>query len=340
MAQKIKWCVIGAGGIADRRTIPAIMKDERAELVAVMDRVPEVAKAVGEKYGVPYFTSEEDMLANAECDAVYIGTPVFCHKAQALTALKYGKHVFIEKPVCMTADEGAELVEAFKARGKQFTVGYMMKHHNLHELMKEKLDGGEIGAPVSVRAQFSCWYPDIPGAWRQKRELGGGGAFMDLGVHCAELIEYILGEEIVDVKSFVTTKTFKYEVEDSAVVIFKTASGVLGTIESYFNISDAASESKLEIYGNSGYLIAHGTLAQVEGGKMTHLYAPQGEYSAMQNRTAGVPTEYQGGGADLYLKQISLFEDLILEGKTDYYYADRAVQIQRLVDMIYADASK
>lgn len=340
MAQKIRWSVIGAGGIADRRTIPAIMKDERAELVAIMDRVPEVAKAVGEKYGVPYFSSEEEMLTAVECDAVYIGTPVFAHKAQALIALKHGKHVFIEKPVCMTADEGAELVEAFREAGKQLTVGYMMKHHNLHELMKEKLDGGEIGKPVSVRAQFSCWYPDIPGAWRQKKELGGGGAFMDLGVHCAELIEYILGEEIVDVKSFVATNTFKYEVEDSAVVVFKTASGVLGTIESYFNISDAASESKLEVYGNAGYLIAHGTLAQTEGGKMTHLYAPQGDYSAMQNRVAGVPTEYIGGGADLYLKQISYFEDLLFAGKTDYFYADRAVQIQRLVDMIYENAAK
>ena len=78
----IKWCVIGAGGIADRRTIPALKKDENSTLVAVMDRVPEVAKAVGEKYGVPYFSDEKEMLSTVDCDAVYIGTPVFCHKPQ------------------------------------------------------------------------------------------------------------------------------------------------------------------------------------------------------------------------------------------------------------------
>ena len=97
----IKWCVIGAGGIADRRTIPAILQNKSSELVAVMDRVPAVAESVGKKYGVPYFTTEEEMLSSVDCDAVYIGTPVMCHYEQALTALRFGKHVFVEKPVAL-----------------------------------------------------------------------------------------------------------------------------------------------------------------------------------------------------------------------------------------------
>jgi glutamyl-tRNA reductase len=69
---KLKWCVIGAGGIADRRTIPALLKDENSELVALMDRTESTAKRLGEKYGVAYFTSEEDMLKSIDADAVYI----------------------------------------------------------------------------------------------------------------------------------------------------------------------------------------------------------------------------------------------------------------------------
>ena len=340
MAQKIRWSIIGAGGIADRRTIPAIMKDEGSELVAVMDRVPEVAKAVGEKYGVPYFTSEDEMLKAIESDAVYIGTPVFCHKDQALTALKHGRHVFIEKPVTISAEEGKELTEAFRAAGKQLTVGYMMKYHNLHEKARELVMAGKIGKPVSVRARFAIWYPDIPGAWRQKKELGGGGSFMDLGVHCAELIEYILGDEIEDVKAFCTTASFKYEVEDGASVIFKTKGGALGGIDANFNVPDAAGGTRLEIYGDEGYIIADGTLSQLEVGKLTHLHAPQGDYSAMQDSQAAEPVEYVGGGKDLYEKQIKLFCDLLRDGKTDYFYADRAVHIQELVESIYADAAK
>ncbi len=81
---KIKWCIIGAGGIADRRTLPAIIKDGNSELVAVMDRVPAVAEAIGKKYGVPYFTNEEEMLKAAECDAVYIGTPDYFYADRAV----------------------------------------------------------------------------------------------------------------------------------------------------------------------------------------------------------------------------------------------------------------
>ncbi|MBQ8322737.1 MAG: Gfo/Idh/MocA family oxidoreductase [Clostridia bacterium] len=333
---KIKWCVIGAGGIADRRTIPAILKDKDNELVAVMDRAPATAENVGEKYGVPYFSDEEEMLKTVECDAVYIGTPVSCHFEQASVALEYGKHVFVEKPVALTADEGERLVEAFKKAGKQFTVGYMMKHHNLHEKVKEIVQSGGIGQVNDVRAQFSCWYPDIPGAWRQKKSLGGGGAVMDLGVHCIELIEFVLGEEIAEVKSFYSTRTFSYEVEDGAVILFKTQSGVLGHIDVHFNIPDNASESKFELYGSKGYAICKGTLGQEETGTLSYLYAPQGDYSAMQNRSVDKPVEYTGAGEDLYLKQLSAFCEKVRSGKPDYFYAERAVQVQRVVDKIYS----
>ncbi len=333
---KIKWSVIGAGGIADRRTIPAILANAQSELCAVMDRVPEVAKTVGEKYGVPYFTTEEEMLKNTDCDAVYIGTPVMCHYEQAMLALKYGKHVFLEKPITLTSAQGKELVDAFKAAGKQITIGYMMKHHNLHEKAQALVADGQIGQVVDVRAQFSCWYPDIEGAWRQKKALGGGGSLMDLGVHCIELIEFVLREEITDVSGYCSTLTFSYEVEDSAVMIFRTKSGTLGHIDVNFNVPDKAAQSKLELYGTKGYIQTVGTLSQTEAGTLTHLYAPQGDYVAQQNnRDAAKPVTYEAEGANLYEKQINHFCDILNSGKPDYFYTDRAVHVQALVDKLY-----
>ena len=331
----MKWAIIGAGGIADRRTIPAILKDKNNQLVAVMDRNLEAATRIGDKYKTLYFNDEEKMLQTVDCDAVYIGTPVACHYAQALLALQYGKHVFMEKPIALSAEEGEKLVSAFKKAGKQLTIGYMMKYHNLHEKAKELVASGGIGRVNDVRAQFSCWYPDIVGAWRQKKSLGGGGAVMDLGVHCIELIEDVLGEEIVEVKSFLSTRSFQYEVEDSAVIIFKTEKGVLGHIDVNFNVPDAASESKLELYGDDGCLICKGTLGQEENGSLSYLYAPQGDYSAMQNRTTGKAVEYYGMGEDLYLKQINVFVKQVQSGAYDYFYAERAVQVQKIVDKIY-----
>ncbi len=332
----IKWAIIGAGGIADRRTIPAILKDGNCKLAAVMDRVPETAKAVGEKYGVPYFSDECEMFAKTDADAVYIGTPVFCHKSQIENALAAGKHVFVEKPITLDAAGGAEILEKAKSAQKQLSVGYMMKYHSLHRKIKELVKAGKIGQVNNVRAQFSCWYPDIPGAWRQNRKLGGGGAIMDLGVHCIELVEFLLDDEIEAVKSFYSTRTFSYEVEDGAVLIFKTKSGVLGHIDVNFNIPDAASQSKLELYGSAGYLIANGTLAQEECGTLSHLYAPQGSYDAQQSRAEVKPQLYLPEDDDLYLRQIRDFCRIVESGKPDYFYAERAVQVQQIVDKIYS----
>ena len=331
----LKWAIVGAGGIADRRMIPAIKKDKNSVLAAVMDRNPTTAKAIGEKYGVPSFTDLDEMLEKVECDAVYIGTPVALHYSQGMTALKHKKHVFIEKPIAMNAQDGEKLVAAFKAANKQLTIGYMMKHHNLHIKAKEIIKSGGIGQVNDVRVQFSCWYPDIEGAWRQKKSLGGGGVVMDLGVHCIELVEFLLDEEIVEVKSFYSTRSFSYEVEDSAVIIFKTLSGVLGHIDVNFNVPDNASEPKLELYGTKGYVICRSTLGQIEDGTLSYLHSPQGDYSALQNRTVDKPVDYSGGNGDLYLKQLTSFRELIEGGKTDYFYADRAVQVQKIVDKIY-----
>ena len=336
----MKWCVIGAGGIADRRTIPALLTDKSNELLAVMDKNPTAAKATGEKYGVPYYTDEREMLEATAADAVYISTPVFCHYKQAMLALSYGKHVFLEKPIGLNGKESRKLVEAFKHAGLQLSIGYMMKYHTLHEKAKEIVNAGGIGAVNSIRAQFTCWYPDIEGAWRQNKSLGGGGTIMDLGVHCLELIEDILGEKITEVKAFYSTRTFSYEVEDGAVIILRTESGVLGHVDCNFNIPDKASESKLELYGSEGYILCRGTLAQENVGTLSHLYAPQGSYEAAQNRSVNdVPTRYTAGAAEnnMYRRQLAAFSELVRSGKSDYTLTDRALHVQELVDQIYAD---
>jgi predicted dehydrogenase len=215
----------------------------------------------------------------------------------------------------------------------------MMKYHNLHLQAKKYIQEGAIGQVNDIRVQFSCWYPEIEGAWRQKRALGGGGVVMDIGVHGIELIEFLLDEEITDVRGFCATRTFGYEVEDSGVTIFRTQSGVLGLMDVNFNIPDNASESKLEIYGSKGYIVCKGTLGQEERGTLCYLYAPQGDYSASQSRAElAEPITLTGGGEDLYLKQMLDFRACVEKNAPDYFYAERAVQVQKIIDEIYAKA--
>ena len=335
--EKIRWGIIGAGGIADRRGIPALMLDPRNEIAAMMDRVPEVSEAIAQKYGVrQYFTDVETMLKTVGCDAVYIATPVCCHYEQAMLALKYGVHVFVEKPLAMNSTEGQKLVDAFRSAGLQLTVGYMMGYHNLHCKARELIREGQLGNLNLVRMQFSCWYPDIPGAWRQNRALSGGGCIMDLAVHCMELFHSITADQIADCKAFFSTKTFSYEVEDNASILFRSEKGVIGHIDVNFNIPDDAAASKLEIYGTTGSIFAEGTLGQEETGSLKFVYAPQGNYEAQQSRKVNDPQMFYGVGDNIYLKQFTVFNQL-MRTTPDYSNAEQAVRIQQLCDKIYQE---
>lgn len=335
--KKIKWCIIGAGGIADRRAIPALLEDSENEIVAVMDKNPVIAKQVAEKYGFSnYYSDEEEMLKAVKCDAVYIGTPVFCHHSQALLALSYGANVFMEKPIAMNEKEGLEIIKAFKSAGKQLTIGYMMGYHNLHVKAKKLILSKKLGDINLVKMQLSCWYPEIKGAWRQSKALGGGGCIMDLAVHCMELFTAVTGDEIEDVKAFYTTKTFSYEVEDSAVITFKSKSGILGHIDVNFNIPDNCAPGRIEIYGTSGSIIAEGTLGQEEIGRLKFIYSPQGEYDAAQSRSVAKPKIYYGKGGNIYSKQFKAFNKC-LKNRPDYTNVYRALNIQKLCDKIYKE---
>lgn len=334
--RKIKWTVIGAGGIADRRAIPALLEDKNNVIVAVMDAVPEVAKAVADKYGIAnYFSDEEEMLKTVECDAVYIATPVFCHYNQAMLALKYGRNVFMEKPIALNAKEGKEILDAFKAAGKQLTIGYMMGYHNLHQKARALIDEGKLGDLNLVKMQFSCWYPDIPGAWRQTKAKSGGGAIMDLAVHCMELFNCVTGEEFEKCSAYFATKTFNYEVEDTAVITFKSNKGTLGHIDVNFNIPDNCAAGTIEIYGTEGSIITVGTLAQEEVGEMKFVHSPQGAYDAQQSRVVSKAKKYVGQGKNIYTKQFKAFDKIVASGNPDYTNAERALNIQALCDKMY-----
>ena len=336
--KKIRWSIIGAGGIADRRAIPAMLLDPQNEIVAVMDTNEQVVKNVAAKYNVThYFTDAEKMLDSVACDAVYIATPVFAHYQQATMALEKGINVFMEKPIALSAEEGAAILETAKKNGKQLSIGYVMGHHNLHRTAARLVKTGKLGQVHSVRMQFTCWYPDIPGAWRQKKALGGGGCIMDLAVHCVELFHSITGDDIVECKTYFATSTFQYEVEDTAVILFKSKTGIIGHIDVNFNIPDNCAASKLEIYGTEGSIFAEGTLAQEEGGKLKYIYSPQGAYEAQQNRVVTKAKNYYGKHGNIYTKQFKVFADLVAAGKTDYSNAEQALHIQKLCDDIYAN---
>ena len=336
--KKVKWGVIACGGIADRRTLPGMMLSDKAELVAVMDTSIEAAENCKEKYGAKYaFTKYEDVLALDEIDAVYIASPVFFHKEQAIAAAKAKKHILLEKPVALTVADAEEIKKVCEENGVKVSIGFLMRFHGYHQKIKEIIAEGKIGEIVSIRGQFTCWYPDIEGAWRQKKATSGGGALVDMGIHVIDLIHYITGLKAVEVAAFNQTQTFNYEVDDSSNVIMKMDNGSVAYVDSNFNIPDAASVAKLEIYGTKGSIVAHGTLAQAEVGNVDILISDDSlAYDASQARGELTPVSLSDVPlGNMYTKEIDGLCDAITEGTLPPVSIESAIYDQKIIEAAY-----
>ncbi len=337
---KIKWGVIGCGGIADRRTLPGMMLAKNAELIAVMDANKAAADACREKYNAKYaFDKMEDVLAIDEIQAVYIASPVFCHKEQAMAAADAGKDILIEKPVGLTAAEAEEIAAYCKTKGVKLGVGFMMRFHAYHQAMHEIVASGKIGEIVSARAQLTCWYPEMENCWRQDMKLSGGGAMMDMGVHCVDLIRYITGLEVTEAAGICGNQVFKYSVEDAGGVIMKLSNGAIAYVDANFNIPDAAAKCKIEFYGTKGSIFAQGTISQVEGGEIEVLCTGDSlGYDAAQDRNEVAPLDVNVEFGNMYTKEIEAFGKAVAGEAPVAITADDAIASQKVIEAAYASS--
>lgn len=340
---KIKWGVIGCGGIADRRTLPGMMLADNAELVAVMDANKAAAESCKEKYNAKYaFDNIEELLAIDEIQAVYIASPVFCHKEQAFAAADAGKDILIEKPVGLTSEEAEEIAAYCDKKGVKLGVGFMMRFHAYHQKMKEIIESGKIGEIVSARAQLTCWYPEMENCWRQDIKLSGGGAMMDMGVHCVDLIRYITGMDVKEAAGLVGNQVFNYSVEDAGGVIMRLENGAVAYVDANFNIPDAAAKCKIEFYGTKGSIFAQGTISQVEGGEIEVLCADSSlGYDANQNRDEVVPMKIDVEFGNMYTKEITEFGKAVAGERDIPVSAADAIASQKVIEAAYqSSASK
>ncbi len=337
---KLRWGVIGAGGIADRRTIPGMMLADNAELIAVMDANKEAAERVKEKYGaLAAYDNEADLLARDDIDVVYIASPVFCHKPQVIAAANAKKHILLEKPMGLTVADSQEIADLCKKNGVKLGIGFMMRYHAYHQKMKEIIQSGRIGEIVSCRGQFTCWYPKIEGAWRQDKTISGGGALMDMGIHCIDLIQYITGLKAEKVFGFADNGTFGYNADDSSAVLLQMNNGAKVFIDASFNIPDLAAKCFLEFYGTKGSIIANGTLAQVEGGNVQLTVSDDSlGYDAAQNRVDTITETPEVEFGNMYQKEIENFGKYILGEEAEIITPEEAIFNQKIVESAYKTA--
>jgi predicted dehydrogenase len=313
------------------------MAAANADLVAVYDIDPVRNIEVAERFKTKAAGSVAELL-EAGVDCVYLATPADLHYEHAEACAVAGKHVLCEKPLGLSVEQAERMVALFRDAGLRLGTAFMMRFQTQHQAALELVRSGRLGAPVYARAQLSCWYPPIEGAWRQDPDRGGGGSLMDMGGHCLDLLEMFFGP-IQSVRCATTNRVQSYLPEDSAVVCLQFNNGALGTVDTFFCIPDSSSENVLELYGSRGSVLATGTIGQGSSGRMRALLAPGHDpcYDAQQER--GVVDQIIAPEAvNTYRAEIEDFGCAVIEQRAPSIPGEAGLRSQVLLAACYESA--
>jgi UDP-N-acetylglucosamine 3-dehydrogenase len=237
----VSYGIIGCGAIAQRRHIPECVANPRSRLAALSDPMADRVAELSRKYGATAFTDYKEMLARTDIDAVVIAGPNALHAQQTIDALNSGKHVLCEKPMATTREDARAMMAAAEKNRKYLMIGLNQRLMPPHVKAKEILQSGRLGKVLSFRTAFKHpgpegWSVDAGKSWFFKKAQAFMGVAGDLGVHKADLMRWLLGQEFVEVGGYVTTLDKRdaegnlVDLDDNAYLTLKTDGGVIGSM--------------------------------------------------------------------------------------------------------------
>ena len=257
----VKWGLIGASTIAKQFMIGAIRAQADGEIAAVMSSSPERASSYAIENGIPIGVSTLDGLLNSDIDAVYISTTNELHLEQALAAIKAGKHVLCEKPLALTSTDASKMLAAAKAAGIVLGTNHHLRNAGSHRAMREAIAAGRIGRPIAARVFHSVYLPENLQGWRITKPEAGGGVVLDITVHDADTLRFVLGDDPVEISAFTQTAGMAGGgLEDGAMCIWRFKSGVIAQSHEGFTTKFAG--TGFEVHGSEGSLVASNVMTQ------------------------------------------------------------------------------
>ena len=248
----LKWGVLGAGSVAQRRAIPAINKAKDAELHALLSRDAARAQQLALEYGAQkYYTTVPELLSDDALDAIYVSTPVYLHCEQVIAAAERGFHILCDKPMAMNTEECQRMIDACQANGVHLQICFLFRFHSCFQKIKNWVQEDRLGQVVQGRVPFLKPFPIPQGAWRGNPAQSGGGCLMDLGSHGVDLLRYIIGE-VSQVSAFCNTVCHGYDVEETGLIMMRFENGAQGFVDTSF--AAAGCDLVIEIYGTDGWV--------------------------------------------------------------------------------------
>ena len=246
MIGKIRWGVLGAANIAIKKVIPAMQRGEFCEVAAIASRNLERARRATRDLNIPkFYGSYEDLINDAEIDAVYNPLPNNLHCEWTTKAATAGKHVLCEKPIAMTIAEAEKLIETRNQTGVKIQEAFMVRTHPQWLAVRDLVQQDRIGRLQAITGFFS--YFNIEAANIRNKTETGGGALFDIGCYCINISRFITGEEPRAVSALIE--------RDPETKIDKTTSAILDfpTCQSTFTCStQLVPHQRMQFFGSKG----------------------------------------------------------------------------------------
>ncbi|HEY4066097.1 MAG TPA: Gfo/Idh/MocA family oxidoreductase, partial [Burkholderiaceae bacterium] len=263
----MRWGFIGASNIAER-VIPSLRKIAGQDLIGVLSASAARAQQFAAEQGLAQaHTASKDFFAEGRFDAVYISSTNEQHAAQTLAALAAGCHVMCEKPLAMTVADATRMVDAARARGKLLATNHHLRASSCHRQMRELIANGALGQVHGVQVSHAVYLPPHLQGWRLDKPGAGGGVVLDILVHDADLLRFLLQREPRSIQTSVLQAGLgQGSVEDSAMSVIEFDGGVLAQTHESFAARHAV--TRLHVLGTEGNLYAEGSLTQEGGGTL------------------------------------------------------------------------
>ncbi|MBZ0182258.1 MAG: Gfo/Idh/MocA family oxidoreductase [Melioribacteraceae bacterium] len=250
--EKLKLGIIGLGGISQVVHLPIFSKLKNVSIQAVAEVNKNRLLAVGEKFNIAKrFTDYNELLKEANIDAVIIATPTSTHHEISIAALKAGKHIFVEKPIARNFQEAKAINDLAEKNKLLAFVGMNLRFRPDAMLIKSLINSGELGNIFYIRCN---WYRKQSSSekWFMRKDQSGGGVLIDLGVALLDLATWFL--DFPDLDS-VTVKTFNLNtkgVEDSAVGFIKFKNQSVISFEVSWSLDSDEDSLRLRAFGKNG----------------------------------------------------------------------------------------
>jgi predicted dehydrogenase len=323
----VKLGIVGLGRWA-KVLARAAAKSDRLNIVAAYSRSDEKRDAFAREFGIPGLPSFEAMLAHSEIEGIILTVPNEQHLPLARQAAKAGKHVYTEKPIASTLEDGLEMADLQRAHGITVTVGHSARLMAGIRQIHAAIDAGELGRVAFIEANFSNdrALELTPDTWRWYRNRAPGGPLSQLAVHHFDVLHY-LGGEVVEASSIAAkVSPVGAEVDDQSMTLLKFADGKIGYVGSCWTSPGVFAVRVFGAKGLMHYEIDFDTWDTPEKlHQASTLYIQRGKDGYARRQELAVPE------SDMFRAELDLFAASCRSGEENELSADNgnaAVAIQ------------